>query len=247
MTEATAKLQVLIADDEPPARNRLRDLLEEIPDIQIVAEAKNGKEAIELAVLHKPDVLLLDIRMPVMDGLEAAEHLQKLESKPFVIFTTAYDAHAIQAFDLNAIDYLLKPIRSERLQTAIQKAQTLMPRQLEALKPLQKKRSHLSIHERGKVVLVPVEDIIYLRAELKYLTVRTVSHEYLLEESLTNIENEFAGQFLRLHRNCLVAPQYIVGYEKNSGEGENQWVALLKDVPETIAVSRRQQHLIKSS
>jgi two-component system response regulator AlgR len=164
-----------------------------------------------------------------------------------VIFTTAYDAHAIQAFDLNAIDYLLKPIRSERLQTAIQKAQTLMPRQLEALKPLQKKRSHLSIHERGKVVLVPVEDIIYLRAELKYLTVRTASHEYLLEESLTNIENEFAGQFLRLHRNCLVAPQYIVGYEKNSGEGENQWVALLKDVPETIAVSRRQQHLIKSS
>ncbi len=247
MTEMTTRLSILIADDEPPARNRLRDLLEEIPGVYVIAEAKNGKEAIELAMLHKPDVMLLDIRMPVMDGLEAAAHAQKLDPKPLVIFTTAYDAHAIQAFDLNAIDYLLKPIRSERLQTAIQKAQSLLPKQLEALKPLQKKRTHLSIYERGKVILVPIEDIIYLRAELKYLTVRTASREYLLEESLTHLETEFAGQFLRLHRNCLVAPQYIVGYEKNSGEGENQWVALLKDIPETIAVSRRQQHLIKSS
>lgn len=246
MTEAACKLSILIADDEPPARNRLRDLLEEIPDAHIVAEAKNGKEAIELATLHKPDVMLLDIRMPVMDGLEAAAHAQKLDPTPLVIFTTAYDAHAIQAFDLNAIDYLLKPIRAERLQTAIHKVQALIPKQLDALKPLQKKRTHLSIHERGKVVLVPVEDIIYLRAELKYLTVRTASREYLLEESLTHIETEFTGQFLRLHRNCLVAPQFILGYEKNSGDGESQWVALLKGIPETIAVSRRQQHLIKS-
>jgi two-component system response regulator AlgR len=247
MTEAATTLRILIADDEPPARSRLRDLLAELPDTHIVAEAKNGKEAIELAALHQPQLILLDIRMPVMDGLEAAAHMQKLQPAPLVIFTTAYDAHAIQAFDLNAIDYLLKPIRAERLQTALHKAQALLPKQLDALKPLQKKRTHLSIHERGKVILLAIEDIIYLRAELKYLTVRTASREYLLEESLTHLETEFAGQFLRLHRNCLVAPQYIVGYEKNSGEGENQWVALLKDIPETIAVSRRQQHLIKSS
>ena len=228
MTETASSIRILIADDEPPARSRLRDLLEEIPDTQIVAEAKNGKEAIELAALHKPEVILLDIRMPVMDGLEAAAHMQKLVPKPLVIFTTAYDAHAIQAFDLNAIDYLLKPIRAERLQTALHKAQALLPKQLDALKPLQKKRTHLSIHERGKVVLLPIEDIIYLRAELKYLTVRTAEREYLLEESLTHIEDEFAGQFLRLHRNCLVAPQFILGYEKNSTDGENQWVALLK-------------------
>lgn len=247
MTETASTIRILIADDEPPARSRLRDLLEEVPNTHIVAEAKNGKEAIELAALHKPEVILLDIRMPVMDGLEAAAHMQKLEPKPLVIFTTAYDAHAIQAFDLNAIDYLLKPIRAERLQTALHKAQALLPKQLDALKPLQKKRTHLSIHERGKVVLLPIEDIIYLRAELKYLTVRTAEREYLLEESLTHIEDEFAGQFLRLHRNCLVAPQYILGYEKNNDDGENQWVALLKHVPEKIAVSRRQQHLIKSS
>ncbi len=247
MTETPSTIRILIADDEPPARNRLRDLLTEIPDTQVVAEAKNGKEAIELATLHKPEVILLDIRMPVMDGLEAAAHMQKLEPKPLVIFTTAYDAHAIQAFDLNAIDYLLKPIRAERLQTALHKAQALLPKQLDALKPLQKKRTHLSIHERGKVILLPIEDIIYLRAELKYLTVRTAEREYLLEESLTHIEDEFAGQFLRLHRNCLVAPQFILSYEKNSDDGENQWVALLKHVPEKITVSRRQQHLIKSS
>jgi two-component system, LytTR family, response regulator AlgR len=239
-------LKVLIADDEAPARNRLRDLLTDIGNINIVAEAKNGKEALDLATESKPDLMLLDIRMPQMDGLEAAQHAQKLEPRPHIIFTTAYDAYAIKAFDLNAIDYLLKPIRLERLQTAIEKAQVLRPKQLEALKPLQKVRSHLSIHERGRVILVPIEEIIYLRAELKYVTVRTFEREYLVEESLTNLENEFGERFLRLHRNCLVAGNYIAGYEKRSDEiGDSQWHALLKGVPETVAISRRQQHLVR--
>ncbi|MGQ0443273.1 MAG: LytR/AlgR family response regulator transcription factor, partial [Methylophilaceae bacterium] len=175
-------LKILIADDEAPARNRLRDLLSEIQNTSVVAEAKNGKEAIELATETKPDLMLLDIRMPLMDGLEAAQHAQKFEPRPNIIFTTAYDVYAIKAFDLNAIDYLLKPIRLERLQTAIDKAHALKPKQIDALKPLQKIRSHLSIHERGRVLLVPVDDMIYLRAELKYITVRTIEREYLLEE-----------------------------------------------------------------
>ena len=241
-------LNILIADDEAPARNRLRDLLGEIENICIVAEAKNGKEAIELASETKPDVMLLDIRMPLIDGIEAAEHAQKLLPKPSIIFTTAFDAYAIKAFDLNAIDYLLKPIRLERLQTAINKAHALQAKQIEALRPLHKIRSHLSIHERGRVILLPLADIVYLRAELKYVTVRTAEREYLLEESLTNLEAEFGAHFVRLHRNCLVASPFIAGYEKRADEtGDSQWHALLKGVPETIAISRRQQHLVKQS
>ena len=241
-------LNILIADDETPARNRLRDLLADIENVAVVAEAKNGKEAIDLALQTKPDLMLLDIRMPLMDGIEAAQHAQKLEPAPHIIFTTAFDAYAIKAFDLNAIDYLLKPIRLERLQAAINKAQALKPKQIEALKPLQKIRSHLSIHERGRVLLVPIETIIYLRAELKYITVRTVEREYLIEESLTNLEAEFAERFIRLHRNCLVAPLFITGYEKRKNEDdEQQWVAILNGIPESIAISRRQQHLVRTA
>lgn len=240
-------LNILIADDEAPARNRMRDLLAEIENVAIVAEVKNGREAIDCALQTKPDLMLLDIRMPVMDGIEAAQHAQKLEPKPHIIFTTAFDVYAIKAFDLNAIDYLLKPIRLERLQAAINKAHALQPKQIAALKPLQKMRSHLSIHERGRVLLVPIETIIYLRAELKYITVRTAEREFLIEESLTNLEVEFGERFIRLHRNSLVAPSFIAGYEKRSIDGENQWVALLKGISETVAISRRQQHLVREA
>lgn len=241
-------LKILIADDEAPARNRMRDLLSDIEGVLVVAEASNGKEAIGLAQTTKPDVMLLDIRMPLMDGIEAAQHAQKLDPRPHIIFTTAFDAYAIKAFDLNAIDYLLKPIRLERLQTAINKAHTLKPLSIEALKPLQKIRSHLSIHERGRVLLVPIEQVIYLRAELKYITVRTTEREYLIEESLTHLEAEFGERFLRLHRNCLAAVDFIAGYEKRLNEAnEAQWVALLRGIPETIAISRRQQHLVRET
>ena len=242
-----AMLNILIADDEAPARNRLRDLLTDIGNIHIAAEAKNGREALQLANDTLPDIVLLDIRMPDMDGIEAAQHLQKLTKPPAVIFTTAFDNYAIQAFDINAVDYLLKPIRLERLEKALQKAHALLPQQLAAIAPLSPKKTHLTITERGRILLIPVTDIIYLRAELKYVTVRTAEREYLLEESLTHLEQEFGDTFIRLHRNCLVAQAYILGYEKRSNDehGEKQWVALLKHVPETIVVSRRQQHLIR--
>lgn len=256
-------LKVLIADDEAPARNRLRELLADIPQVIIVAEAKNGKEALDLANDHQPEIVLLDIRMPVIDGIEAAQHLQKMIKPPAIIFTTAFDSYAMQAFDISAVDYLLKPIRLERLKSAINKARALLPSQLEALAPLHPQRSHFSISERGRILIVPVREVIYLRAELKYITVRTAEREYLLEESLTHLEQEFDQIFIRLHRNCLVAQAYILGYEKRTGGHDNEiyshhennqdkncsekhWVALLKNVPETIAVSRRQQHLIKT-
>ena len=133
----TNALKILIADDEAPARNRLRELLSELQQVSVIAEAKNGQQAIDLASTHQPDIVLLDIRMPGIDGIEAAQHLQKLTKPPAVIFTTAFDSYAMQAFDMNAVDYLLKPIRLERLQTAIQKARALLPSQLEALAPLE--------------------------------------------------------------------------------------------------------------
>ena len=198
-----------------------------------------------------------------MDGLETAAHLQKLTIKPHIIFITAYENYALQAFELNAIDYLLKPVRLERLQTAINKARTLKSaltiNQLDAIKPLRMPRSHFSIHERGRIILVPLSEVIYLRAELKYVTVRTKEREYLIEESLTALENEFSEtklseQFIRLHRNCLVAKAHISGYEKRanltaneeSSHGDTHWVALLKEIPDTISISRRLQHLVRA-
>jgi two-component system, LytTR family, response regulator AlgR len=251
----TNSLNILIADDEAPARNRLRELLSDINYVNIVAEAKNGQEALSLANTHQPDIVLLDIRMPGVDGIEAAQHLQKMTKPPAIIFTTAFDSYAMQAFDMSAIDYLLKPIRLERLQSAIQKARALLPSQLEAIAPLSPQKTHFSITERGRILLIPVADVIYLRAELKYITVRTAEKEYLLEESLNHLEQEFHDTFIRLHRNCLVAKAYILGYEKRHQEfdedgnksSERHWVALLKNTDETIAVSRRQQHLIRAN
>lgn len=242
-------LKVLIADDETPARNRLKDLLSDIGNVEVCAEAKNGIEVLTLSEQLEPDIVLLDIRMPQMDGIEAARHLQTLTLSPSIIFTTAYDTHAVAAFEMNAVDYLLKPIRLERLQAALQKAGKLLPKQLTEIHPLSPHRTHLSISERGRILLIPVTDIIYLRAALKYITVRTAEREYLLEASLTQLEQEFGDLFIRLHRNCLVATAYITGYEKRSmaGHQEKQWVAMLKHVPETITVSRRQQHLVRHS
>jgi two-component system response regulator AlgR len=242
-----SEIRVVIADDEAPARKRLRELLADIDQVAVAGEAINGESALQLVQETGAGLVLLDIRMPGMDGIEAAMHLQKLQTPPAIIFTTAFDAYAVQAFDMNALDYLLKPIRLERLRTAIDKAKKLNVVQLDALQPLRARRSHFSVSERGRVLLVPLEEVIYLRAELKYITLRTREREYLIEDSLTSIEQEFGTHFLRLHRNCLAAQDNIMGYERRQGpDGETHYVALLREVPETIAVSRRQQHVLKA-
>jgi len=242
MTEA---MKVLIVDDEAPARNRLRELLAEIPNTTVIGEAANGKEALAIAAEELPNVMLLDIRMPEIDGIETAEHAQKLYFPPAIIFTTAYDTHAMQAFELNAVDYLLKPIRKERLSNALTKARALMPAQMAGLLHLRPRRTHFSIAERGRILLVPVADVIYLRAELKYVTVRTHQREYLLDEPLSRLEEEFPNTFIRIHRSCLAAREAILGFEKaQDPDSDSHWMVLLKDIEEKLPVSRRQQHII---
>jgi two-component system response regulator AlgR len=246
---ATDTPRILIADDEAPARARLRDLLDECREkfpLAIVDEARNGREALDVVNREKVDIVLLDIRMPEMDGIEAARHMAGMEQRPAIIFTTAFDAYAIKAFEVNAIDYLLKPIRVERLLTALGKTRLAPPVSRQALDAAANQpRRHLSVHERGKIHLVPVNEILYLRAELKYVTVRTAQREYLVEESLTSLEEEFKDAFVRIHRNCLVARSAISGFERNADESESGWAVVIKATGEKLPVSRRQHHVLK--
>ena len=245
-----APLKILVVDDELPARNRLKEILQDVSEyvsLSVVAEASDGQKAVALLNEMSVDVILLDIRMPGMDGIEVARHLQHLAFPPAVIFTTAFDAYAVKAFELNAVDYLLKPIRRERLQAALEKATERLGTRLVGLEQLQQRaRGHLSVSERGKILLVPLAEIMYLRAELKYITIKTTEREYLLEESLTNLEEEFAEHFLRVHRSCLVARSAVRGFERVAEEGsDGHWVVMLNGSDEKLPVSRRQQHIVR--
>ncbi len=242
-------MRILIVDDEAPARSRLRDLLHdcsaELP-LQVAGEAANGREALEWINSHPTDVVLLDIRMPLMDGLETARHLQRLPVQPALIFVTAFDQHAVDAFEVNAIDYLLKPVRQDRLLVALRKAQAMTDGQAEALRyVMPRSLRHISVYQYGRIHLVPLQDILYLRAELKYVTIRTAEKEYLLEESLNRLEEDFAGHFVRIHRNCLVARHAVAGFEKVDDDSHSGWAVVLKGTAEKLAVSRRQQAVIK--
>lgn len=245
----TAVPRVLVADDEAPARARLRDLLDECREkfpLVIVDEARNGREALDVLNREKVDIVLLDIRMPEMDGMEAARHMAGMQQPPAIIFTTAFDSYALKAFEVNAIDYLLKPIRVERLLAALGKTRAAPPVSRQALDAAANQpRRHLSVHERGKIHLVPLTDVLYLRAELKYVTVRTGEREYLVEESLTSLEQEFESAFVRIHRNCLVSRHAIAGFERNAEESESGWAVVIKGTGEKLPVSRRQQHVVK--
>jgi two-component system response regulator AlgR len=250
MADTSAVLRIAIVDDEAPARNRMRDLLadcaERLP-LAVVGEATNGVTALELLARVEADVALLDIRMPEMDGLELAQHLRKLAQPPAVIFTTAYDVYAIRAFELHAIDYLLKPIRAERLHDALIRARGARPARPDVLGDIrQAPRTHLSVQERGRILLVPVDEILYLKAELKYVTVRTAAREYLVEESLVRLEQEMGERFVRIHRNCLAARAAIRGFERAADQnGEAHWVVLLDGLDEKLVVSRRQQAIVR--
>jgi len=244
----TGSLRVVIVDDEAPARSRLRDLLADCAaelDLAVVGEAADGRAAIELVAAAPADVVLLDVRMPEMDGIEVAQHLQKLERPPAVVFATAYDEFAIRAFEVHAIDYLLKPIRLARLKEALTRARSAPPRPGVLDGIARAPRTHLSAQERGKVHLIPIAEVLYLKAELKYVTVRTAEREHLIEESLTRLEEEFGERFVRVHRNCLVARAAVRGFERTLQDGEAHWEVLLNGVEERIAVSRRQQHVVR--
>jgi two-component system response regulator AlgR len=248
MTAPSPPMRVLIVDDEAPARHRLRDVLEDCSAelaVDIVGEADNGLDALNLAQQQPVDAVLLDIRMPGMDGLECASHLNQLLAPPAIIFSTAYDDYACQAFDLNAVDYLLKPVRADRLLRAMSRAHSLNAATLDHLRAIHPKaRTHLSVNEKGRVVLIPLADILYLKAELKYVTVRTAAREFLIEESLTRLESEFGETFLRIHRNCLVASARIREIGKLAGEDDGHFL-LLDRLDERLMVSRRQYSALR--
>jgi two-component system, LytTR family, response regulator AlgR len=239
--------RIIIADDEPPARRRLFDLLDELQPAfphTVVAEVDNGRAALE-AAQQGADILLLDINMPEMDGLETARHLLKMENAPRVIFITAYDQHALAAFEVHAVDYLLKPVRRERLLAALERVKPLESHVVDALP--RGARRYFSVSERGRLLLVPSDEVIYFRAELKYVTVMTAQREYLIEDSLTRIDEEFGGRYLRIHRNCLARADLIESFERDAdANGEAQWIVTLRGRSERLPVSRRQHAQVRS-
>ena len=249
MNKRSQNLRVVVADDEAPARNRIRDLLEDCAAslaLKVVGEAVNGHALVNLLQNTPADVVLLDIRMPEMDGIEAAQHIQKLPDAPSVIFTTAYDAYAVKAFELHAVDYLVKPIRLRRLYDALARVRSVTPLSLDVLQQLTPEpRKHLSVQERGKLLLVPVDKVLFMRAELKYVTIRTAEREYLLEESLTRLEQEFHERFVRVHRSYLVSREHVESFERGADGSESGWIVKLHGLEERLPVSRRQQHVMR--
>jgi two-component system response regulator AlgR len=258
-----AELRVLLVDDEAPARARLRELLADVaPEVpnRVVGEAADGLAALAALATGEVDVALVDIRMPLMDGVEFARHAQNCALPPAVIFVTAFDDYAVQAFELNALDYLMKPVRAARLAAALARARGQRPvpaTTLAALMP--RARTHLSCHERGRLLLVPIAEVVYLKAEQKYVTARTAVREYLIDEPLAALEAEFGDRFIRVHRSALVARAAIAGFVRaavdttdtaNSsdahGDADAQWLVLLSVLPERLPVSRRQWPLLKA-
>lgn len=240
--------RLIIVDDEQLARQRLQQLLDDIAAAfphQLVGEAADGLAALELLARVPADIVLTDIRMPRMDGLEFARQLAGSMQPPAIVFVTAYDEFALAAFDLAAVDYLLKPVRAERLLAALKKARRLLAADLQPLMPAP--RTRLRVVERGQVLLLPVAEILYLRAEQKYVVARTATREYLLDESLIHLESEFAASFVRIHRNCLVAADAVSGVlrEADDAGGEPRWALALKGISEHLVVSRRQWPLVK--
>lgn len=232
-------MKILIVDDEQLARTRLRGMLRQLNGYDVVAEAGNGTQALEASQTYQPDVVLLDIRMPGMDGLEAAEHLSKLDTPPAVIFTTAYNDYALSAFKSHAVDYLLKPVRKEQLQQALSAASRLNRAQLQAIGEEEAKHaepSHISVRVKGNIQLIPVTSIYFFQAEHKYVTVGYPDGEVLIEDSLITLEKRFSSRFMRIHRNALVAIDHIAALEKDK---EGRCHIRLKDCDKLLEISRR--------
>ena len=248
-------MKILIVDDEPLARERLIHLIIEINKNYQLIGASNGVEAIEQVNKEVPDIILMDIRMPGMNGLEAAHHLMSIDNPPAIIFTTAYDEYALQAFESHAIDYLLKPIRKERLVKALDSCSKLNKVQLEQL-GLQNDeityRTHINAQIRGSLFLIAVKDIYYFLADQKYITIKYIKQDVLaetiIEDTLKSLEEEFDQSFIRIHRNALIQKDKIEALQK---QRDGRMLIKLKGIPEGLEVSRRHissvRKLMKSS
>ncbi|MBV6418512.1 MAG: Sensory transduction protein LytR [Steroidobacteraceae bacterium] len=234
------RLKTLIVDDEPPARARLASLLAEIDDVQVVGEGATGQEALELTMDLSPDVVLLDVRMPDMDGLEAARRIATMSEPPAVIFTTAYDEYALPAFEAQAAGYLVKPIRKDKLAAALAACGRLTRPQLaraeSAAAAPAPHRSHIPVRRRDGIRLIPLGEIRCFVADQKYTTVRHEGGDDLIEDSLRLLEDEFAESFVRIHRSALVSVQHLERIERDP---DGQYFVRLRDMPDRLAVSRR--------
>lgn len=234
-------LKVLLADDEPLAQDRLRRMLEMEKDFTVVGTACNGRQALQLVEQLQPDIILLDIRMPDMDGLETARHLTRLTQSPAIIFCTAFDEYAISAFEVNAIGYLLKPVRQKQLLAALERAKKISTLQWQKLSALVTPRKHLCSRSHRGIELLELAEISHFMANQKCVIAHYQGREIIVDESLKELEKELERSFLRIHRNCLVAIKWIRGLQRTStGQGQ----ILLKDLIEPLDVSRR--HLAKA-
>ncbi|HET8701368.1 MAG TPA: LytTR family DNA-binding domain-containing protein [Nitrococcus sp.] len=238
-------MKILIVDDEAPARRRLVTLVQAVGGHEVVGEAASGAEALQCCGCRQPEVILMDIRMPGMDGLEAAARLSHFDQPPAVIFVTAYGDHALAAFESAAIDYLVKPVRRERLASALAKARRLNRAQLEALRQPAAVlgRQHILCRRRRGVELVPIGGIHYFMADQKYVIVRHSDGEDLIEDSLRQLEEEFGQRFVRIHRKVLVARGRLVGLEK---QADGRCYAVLRDSNERLEISRRHLPQVRS-
>jgi two-component system response regulator AlgR len=238
-TPAADAIRVLIVDDEPPARERLGRMLADVPAVVVVGEAGNGADAIAAAARLAPDVVLLDIRMPGMDGIEAARHLGTLDDPPAVVFVTAHDEHALAAFEAQALGYLLKPVRQEKLVRCIQRAARVTGARLLRVaeqSQLGRRRQQVCARLGDQLRLIPVEDIYYFSAGQKYVTVRHRGGSDLIDESLRALADEFAPDFVRIHRNSLVAARYVGVVERGA---EGQYLVRVTECGDLLPVSRR--------
>ncbi|MFT6733344.1 MAG: two-component system response regulator AlgR [Polaribacter sp.] len=236
-------MKILVVDDEPLAQQRLKLLISDLEAVTSVETASNGLQAIEVCQTSKPDVVLMDIRMPAMDGLEAADHISHMEDAPAIIFTTAYDEYALAAFNVNAIDYLLKPVRRNKLEEAILKASCLNQAQLSAIKLKgEPGRTHISTNFSGNIKLIPLKDVIYFQADQKYITVKHIKGETIIEDTLKELQVEFAETFIRVHRNALVSKSFVSGLYR---DGEGHSFVTLKDLGDKLEISRRHLSEVK--
>ncbi len=230
-------MKVLIVDDEQLARDRLARMLSDIDGYEVVGHAANGMQAVERCSDLQPDVVLLDIRMPGMDGLEAARHMAGMEEPPAVVFCTAYEEHAVDAFNVQAIGYLLKPVRRNDLASVLGNARRTNRLQLAALATQNdNRRTHISARTRKGIELVPVDDVGCFQADQKYVTARHAGGELLIDDTLKELEDEFGERFVRVHRNALIAPQHVVGLERNE---EGHYQVKLRGIDQGIDISRR--------
>lgn len=244
---ASGDLRVLIVDDEPPARSRLAQMVTDTGGWQVVGEAGNGTEALQAVESERPDLVLLDIRMPGMDGIEVAGHLCALPAPPAVVFTTAYDEYAVQAFDANAVGYLLKPVRRERLLQALERAARVHRWQLSDLvntHPELCARQHIPVTSGSNVKLVSVADVMSFHADQKYVRMVHSGGESLIDEPLKALEDEFAEDFVRLHRNSLVR---ITAIKELTRDDNGQYQARVAGSPGWLPVSRRHVSDVKQS